>query len=213
MDGPPLSATVAPQQSGVSAPGFRGELINAESSGRNVTNQAEGAEGYYQITAPTWQDFAPRAGVDLTQYPSAIHAPYEIQSKVADLIPMGRWGPRTQQILAAKFGQLDPRQPMGAFAQRFGPGPGSPGGPMPTVPNQPVPQAVVPAGPAVPPGPAVPAAPVPAAPVPEAPVPAAPVPAAPVPQGAPSLGDTMAQMAQLWQQRNNLRQRTPLGVQ
>jgi hypothetical protein len=129
MDGPPsLSTTVAP--AGVSAPGLRGVLINAESSGQNVTNAQEGAEGFYQITGPTWHDFAPRAGVDLTQYPSAIKAPYEIQSKVADIIPMGRWGPRTQQILAGKFGQLDPTKPLGYYAQLHGgpaaPPPGSP---------------------------------------------------------------------------------------
>jgi hypothetical protein len=204
MADPPLSATVAPQPQGVSAPGFRGELINAESGGQNVTNQAEGAEGFYQITGPTWQDFAPRAGVDLKQYPSALSAPYEVQSKVADAIPMGRWGPRTQKILAAKYGVLDPRQPMGAFAQRFGPGPGSPGAPMPTVPNQPVPQAVVPQAP-------VPAAPVPDAPVPEAAVPQAAVPQAAVP-GTPTLGDAIAQMSASWQQRNKLRQQVPLGV-
>lgn len=142
-----LSATVAPQPEGITAPGFRGDLITAESSGQNVTNQAEGAEGFYQITGPTWQDFAPRAGVDLKQYPSALSAPYEVQSKVADAIPMGRWGPRTQKILAAKYGQLDPNQPMGAFAQKFGAAPGSPGAPMPTVPNAPVPQAVAPSAP------------------------------------------------------------------
>jgi hypothetical protein len=165
-----LSATIAPQPEGITAPGFRGELINAESSGQNVTNQAEGAEGFYQITGPTWADFAPRAGVDLKQYPSAISAPYDVQSKVADVIPMGRWGPRTQKILAAKYGVLDPSQPMGAFAQRFGgPGPGNPGAPMPTVPGTPVPQAVTPPAPAVPPAPmseppAVPQASLPGAP-------------------------------------------------
>jgi hypothetical protein len=195
MADPPLSTTVAPQPEGITAPGVRGELINAESSGQNVTNQAEGAEGFYQITGPTWQDFAPRAGIDLKQYPSAISAPYDVQSKVADAIPMGRWGPRTQKILAAKYGVLDPNQPMGVFAQRFGAAPGSPGAPMPTVPGAPVPQAVVPQPP-------VPAAPVPAAPVPEAaPVPAAPLPPPPaVPQaslpGAPtSLADAFAQAA------------------
>jgi hypothetical protein len=192
MDGLPLSTTVAPQPQGVSAPGFRGELINAESGGQNVTNQAEGAEGFYQITGPTWQDFAPRAGVDLKQYPSALSAPYEVQSKVADAIPMGRWGPRTQKILTAKYGVLDPRQPMGAFAQRFGgPGPGSPGGPMPTVPNQPVPQAVMP------PAPAVPQAPMPEPPaVPAAPLPPPPaVPQASLPGAPTSLADAFTQAA------------------
>jgi hypothetical protein len=191
MADPPLSTTVAPQPQGVSAPGFRGELINAESSGQNVTNQAEGAEGFYQITGPTWQDFAPRAGVDLKQYPSAISAPYEVQSKVADAIPMGRWGPRTQKILAAKYGVLDPNQPMGAFAQRFGPGPGSPGAPMPAVPNQPVPQAVMP------PVPAVPQAPMPEPPaVPAAPLPPPPaVPQASLPGAPTSLADAFAQAA------------------
>lgn len=185
MDNAPLSSTVAPQA--MSVPGFRGELINAESSGRNVTNPQEGAEGFYQITGPTWQDFAPRAGIDLKQYPSAISAPYEVQSKVADTIPMGRWGPRTQQILAAKYGQLDPRQPMGTFAQRFGAGPGAPGGPMPAVPPVPAAGGPVPQAP-MPEPPAVPQAPMPAPP----PVPDA---QASLPGAPTSLADAFTQAA------------------
>ena len=193
------SARPCPQP-GVSAPGFRGDLINAESSGRNITNPQEGAEGYYQITGPTWQDFAPRAGVDLKQYPSALTAPYEIQSKVADIIPTGRWGPRTQQILRAKYGQLDPNTPMGQYAQRFG-GPGPGPGPGPASATQ------------GPPGPVdLSQMPTVANPVtggtPMAMTPQGGAPATPIalaPQGAPpaSLGDVLTRMAQSWQQRLN----------
>lgn len=44
------------------------------------------AQGYFQIITPTWQAFAPKAGVDLGQYPTAMSAPYEVQRSVARTI-------------------------------------------------------------------------------------------------------------------------------
>jgi hypothetical protein len=64
-----------------------------ESGNRNVLNAsgpggtpASTASGYYQITNGTWQDFAPKAGVSLKQYPTAMSAPQDVQQKVAALL-------------------------------------------------------------------------------------------------------------------------------
>lgn len=190
---PPVSSAILP-------PGLRGDLIQAESGGQNAINAQEGAEGFYQITGPTWQDFAPRAGVDLKQYPTASVAPYAVQSKVADSIPMGRWGPRTQRILAAKYGTLDPRQPMGTFAQQFGGGPGTNTGAAPGVTPQPAPGPVDLSQMPTVPDPTTGATPV--AMTPPGGAPATPISLAP--QGAPpSLGDALTRMAQSWQSRLN----------
>lgn len=80
--------------------GFTSKIIALESGGKNITNTTQGtssgnAQGYFQITTGTWKDFAPRAGVDLSQYPTALSAPYDVQSSVAGIIPMSRWDPKT----------------------------------------------------------------------------------------------------------------------
>lgn len=69
-------------------------LIGPESSWTNqagpMTSSGQ-AQGFYQITTGTWNDFAPRAGVDLRQYPTPMSAPFAVQQQVADAIPLGRW--------------------------------------------------------------------------------------------------------------------------
>src|SRR6185503_9794639 len=83
-----------------------GAMIRNESGGRNIPNVHQGtssgqAQGYVQITTGTWRDFAPRAGVDLAKYPTPMKAadgspvPWEIQSKVAGIIPLKRWDEST----------------------------------------------------------------------------------------------------------------------
>lgn len=71
-----------------------------ESRGRNILQNVVGpqggynpsvgrvtgpssAQGYFQITNTTWQEFAPGAGVDTGKYPNALSAPYEVQKAVA----------------------------------------------------------------------------------------------------------------------------------
>src|SRR6185503_3297322 len=44
------------------------------------------ASGYYQITDTNWRQYAPQAGISLSQYPRAISAPRELQAKVAELL-------------------------------------------------------------------------------------------------------------------------------
>jgi hypothetical protein len=58
-----------------------------ESDGRNVMNYRADpwhtASGYFQITNETWRGTAPFAGVDVTQFPTAISAPCPVQAAVA----------------------------------------------------------------------------------------------------------------------------------
>jgi hypothetical protein len=62
-------------------------IEQAESKGKNAPNYKFGpgftAQGYYQITTPTWRDHARAAGVDLAQYPTAMSAPRDVQRAVA----------------------------------------------------------------------------------------------------------------------------------
>lgn len=41
------------------------------------------ASGYYQITNTNWLAIAPTLGIDTTQYPTAISAPFDAQTQVA----------------------------------------------------------------------------------------------------------------------------------
>lgn len=61
-----------------------------ESGNQNIYNYMHAtnpnyytAGGYYQITNTTWQNGAKLAGVDTSQYPTAISAPPEVQTQVA----------------------------------------------------------------------------------------------------------------------------------
>lgn len=44
------------------------------------------ASGYNQITDTTWRESAPKAGVDINKFPTAISAPRELQDKVRDYL-------------------------------------------------------------------------------------------------------------------------------
>jgi hypothetical protein len=54
------------------------------------------AQGYFQITGPTWQ----RYGGLATGYPTALSAPPAVQAQIAQNIPVNQWGPATQRALA-----------------------------------------------------------------------------------------------------------------
>jgi hypothetical protein len=65
-------------------------LAHRESGNRNVPNQqgpggtpASSASGYFQMIDPTWREGAKLAGVDISQYPRAMNAPYEVQHTIA----------------------------------------------------------------------------------------------------------------------------------
>jgi hypothetical protein len=74
------------------------------------------AQGYYQITGGTWEQF----GGGATGYHSAIAAPYSAQLAVAQNIPVQRWGPNTQAQLAAQGYVARPGETLGQMLQRYG---------------------------------------------------------------------------------------------
>lgn len=129
--------------------GFMDSLAQIESGDRNIPSGVDSdpagpgtkSQGHFQITTPTWQDFAGRAGVDLNQYPNAMSAPREVQAQVASVIPFSRFGPRTQRQMRAKYGNLDGKMTVGELASLHGGGgqrmslAAAPGGAQPTTPG------------------------------------------------------------------------------
>ena len=102
---------------------FLSTLIGAESSNQNVAGPMTSsgqAQGYYQITTGTWTQFAPAAGVDLSQYPTPLSAPQAVQTQVAGTIPLGRWDPRTLNALTAAGYTYDPNATLAANAAAAG---------------------------------------------------------------------------------------------
>jgi hypothetical protein len=96
-------------------------MIQNESGGRNIPNVHQGtssgqAQGYVQITTGTWRDFAPRAGIDLRKYPTPMKAadgspvPWEVQSRVAGIIPLKRWDESTIAKMRATGKPIDPNR-------------------------------------------------------------------------------------------------------
>ena len=73
------------------AEGLR-QLAGFESSGNPTAQSATStASGLYGFTNPTWREFAPQAGVNLSQYPTAASAPADIQTSVAAITPTSHW--------------------------------------------------------------------------------------------------------------------------
>lgn len=77
-------------------------ISHFESGDRNVFNYLHDtapnyytAGGYYQIVDSTWREGAKAAGVDTSQYPTAISAPRQVQDQVAralyDRYQFGPW--------------------------------------------------------------------------------------------------------------------------
>lgn len=62
-------------------------IAQRESGNRNIRNYKYGpgftASGYWQITNPTWARWAKAAGIDLSRYPTAESAPYDVQRQAA----------------------------------------------------------------------------------------------------------------------------------
>ncbi len=96
-------------------------VAQLESGNRNIkqqivdANTARGtpAGGYYQIIDPTWAAYAPKAGVDLKRFPTAMSADRDTQTKVASVIPVNQWGPNTVKALQAQYAGLDTSRTLG----------------------------------------------------------------------------------------------------
>jgi hypothetical protein len=118
--------TSAPSRVATTAPGTTLNstpmdiVLNAESGDRNIPNvhqttSSGQAQGNAQITTGTWTDFAPKAGVDLKQYPTPMDAPRDVQIKVASVIPLNRWASSTVNAVLAKYPGIDTSQTLGAI--------------------------------------------------------------------------------------------------
>lgn len=87
-------------------------IIKYESGGRNIPNYmfdpTHTAQGIEQITNSTWREFAPKAGVSLEAYPTAMSAPPQTQLAVGHAIQAERgiapWANYNPQLAAALKG-------------------------------------------------------------------------------------------------------------
>ena len=105
---------------------FLTALGTIESNNRNIYSGVDKdypgqpnsrSQGYYQIDTPTWQQFAAKAGIDTSRFPNAMSAPQDVQAQVASLIPLSRFGGRTQKMLNQQFGgNLDTHATIGQLA-------------------------------------------------------------------------------------------------
>ena len=106
---------------------FMDALARIESANQNIHSRVDpdppgypggNSQGYFQINTPTWREFA--AGTRGAAYPDAMSAPRDVQAEVAERIPLSRFGPRTQRLLAIQFGALNTHDTIGALAAHFG---------------------------------------------------------------------------------------------
>ena len=107
------------------APGFMDSLAAIESGNRNIFSGTDKdypgqpgsrSQGYFQIDTPTWRQFGAKVGIDTKQYPNAMSAPRDVQAQVAAAIPFGRFGQRTQNLMAQQFGPLNTASTIGELA-------------------------------------------------------------------------------------------------
>jgi len=130
--GGPGATPQTPIKPGAKGESFLDALARIESGNANIFSRVDPdvagpgsrSQGFFQINTPTWQDFAPKAGVDTTKFPNAMSAPKEVQAQVASVIPLSRFGPRTQEMLKQQFGQIDLSKPVGVYAGMYGGGGG-----------------------------------------------------------------------------------------
>jgi Transglycosylase-like domain len=91
-------------------------IMARESGDRNVYNYMHSqrpdyytASGYYQIVDSTWKEGAKLAGVDSSQYPTAISAPKDVQTQIAQAL-LARYGERPWAQSAKPGSALAPPQ-------------------------------------------------------------------------------------------------------
>lgn len=92
--------------------------------GQNIPNaQGSGATGVNQITGQTWRETAPKVGVDITRYPTAMSAPVAMQNVVAQQLfkergtqPWTDFNPKLAKAIGVQPGTVPP--PMQQQAQQ-----------------------------------------------------------------------------------------------
>jgi len=124
LGGNPLINTLVGQESG----GGQNIVSRTDKDSRGLTlaqggNPDEISSGYFQIQnhpGGTWQTYGRQAGIDLAKYPTPRSAPIDVQWKVASLIPIGQWGPDTQERMRQAGFSYNPNTPLGQVAQANG---------------------------------------------------------------------------------------------
>jgi hypothetical protein len=119
--GPVAPSTLAPSAPAAAPANYKPSpidiMVHTESGGNNInqrihdvnTDRGTPARGVAQIIDPTWRTYAPKAGVDLRQYPTAISAPPSLQIQVAAGIPFNQWGPDTVAAVRRAYPNIDIR--------------------------------------------------------------------------------------------------------
>ena len=98
-------------------PTLLGALLRNESGGKNVANTHQGtssgqAQGYFQITTGTWDDFGGR------KYASTpLGASYAQQAEIASKIPLKRWDTSTLNAMRGTGRAIDPNRTLGENLQ------------------------------------------------------------------------------------------------
>jgi hypothetical protein len=104
-----------------------GIIEQQESGGQNILTAipaapgagANTASGYYQIINGTWQKYAPQAGINVAQYPTAMSDPsLADQTAVASLIPLNQWAPSTVAAVQAQYPGVNTSLPVGQLDQQ-----------------------------------------------------------------------------------------------
>ena len=121
---PATSTTYAPSalpgvQPNPYAPSPLDVIAHVETGNRNIpqqihdrnTDKGTPAQGNFQFIVPTWQTYAPKAGIDLNKYPTPMSAPPSVQAQVAAVTPLREWGPNTVAAVKARFPGIDVNQP------------------------------------------------------------------------------------------------------
>jgi transglycosylase-like protein len=114
-------------------------LLRNESGGRNIANTSQGtssgqAQGYFQITTGTWDDFGGRKYA-----PNPMKASPEQQWDIASRIPLKRWDTSTLDAMRKTGQSIDPNRTLGEnIGQNFTLGTAADGGQA----NAPTPVAV-----------------------------------------------------------------------
>jgi hypothetical protein len=93
--------------------GLLDALLQNESGGRNIPNVHQGtssgqAQGYFQITTGTWNDFG---GTKYAATP--LGASYAQQAEIASKIPLKRWDKSTLAAMQATGKPIDPNKTLG----------------------------------------------------------------------------------------------------
>jgi hypothetical protein len=103
-----------PIASAISWPEARFQNIRQRDAQGNPTGPAS---GYFQIEDATWRYYAPLAGVNVNQFPTAMSTDLATQWRVAIVIPANRWAKDTYAGMQRMYPWMNGNQTIGQIAQ------------------------------------------------------------------------------------------------